>query len=57
MYNPTIEGEGGEFKEEVSYEPVNIEPRFSDPKSTIDPDKTKNWFGECYLFSWVISGL
>ena len=25
--------------EEVSYEPVNIEPRFSDPKSTIDPDK------------------
>ena len=44
MYNPTIEGEGGEFKEEVSYEPVNIEPRFSDPKSTIDPDKTKNWF-------------
>ena len=44
MYNPTIEGEGGEFKEGVSYEPVNIEPRFSDPKSTIDPDKTKNWF-------------
>ncbi|MEC7917534.1 MAG: ABC transporter ATP-binding protein [Pseudomonadota bacterium] len=44
MYNPTIEGEGGEFKDEVFYEPVNIEPRFSDPKSTIDPDKTKNWF-------------
>ncbi|MFL2698324.1 MAG: ABC transporter ATP-binding protein [Gammaproteobacteria bacterium] len=45
MYNPTIEGEGGEVKEKkVLYEPVNVEPRFSDPKSTINPDKSKNWF-------------
>ena len=38
--------DGDQFIDETQdiYEPVNVKPRFKNPKAEIDPDKSKNWF-------------
>ena len=29
----------------MSFEPINVAPRFENPRATVDPDRSKNWFG------------
>tara|TARA_E500000331_G_scaffold329389_1_gene349966 strand:+ start:2619 stop:4577 length:1959 start_codon:yes stop_codon:yes gene_type:complete len=35
------------------FEPINVEPRFEDPRATIDADRSKNWFMRVFPILWV----
>ena len=43
MLNPSLDDKDI-INFEASLEPVNVKPRFADPKAKIDQDKSKNWF-------------
>ena len=43
MLNPSLDDKDI-INFEASLEPVNVKPRFEDPKAKIDQDKSKNWF-------------
>ena len=43
MLNPSSD-EPGLISFEAGLEPVNVKPRFKNPKADIDRDKSKNWF-------------
>jgi len=43
MLNPSLDDKD-KINFEASLEPVNVKPRFEDPKAEIDRDKSKNWF-------------
>ena len=43
MLNPSLDDKEI-INFESSLEPVNVKPRFEDPKAEIDKDKSKNWF-------------
>ena len=43
MLNPSLD-DNDIINFEASLEPVNVKPRFADPKAKIDQDKSKNWF-------------
>ena len=43
MLNPSLDDKEI-INFEASLEPVNVKPRFEDPKAKIDQDKSKNWF-------------
>ena len=43
MLNPSLDDKDI-INFEANLEPVNVKPRFEDPKAKIDQDKSKNWF-------------
>ena len=43
MLNPSLDNKDI-INFEANLEPVNVKPRFEDPKTKIDLDKSKNWF-------------
>ena len=43
MLNPSLDDKDI-INFEDSLEPINVKPRFEDPKAKIDQDKSKNWF-------------
>ena len=43
MLNPSLDDQEI-ISFEAGLEPVNVKPRFKNPKADIDRDKSKNWF-------------
>ena len=43
MLNPSLDDKDIDTLDK-NLEPVNVKPRFENPKAEIDPDKSKNWF-------------
>ena len=56
MLNPSLD-EQKLISFEAGLEPVNVKPRFENPKADIDRDKSRTGSVECCLFCWQISGL
>ena len=43
MLNPSLDDKDIDTLDK-NIEPVNVKPRFENPKAEIDSDKSKNWF-------------